>query len=93
MNLQLRGMARAVFRAGRPKLGQSILGGVEVKNLGYVVFSLNKVVDGSVAKGDADRSAAVIRATLQQRRGPGYYQDYTRGLKDAAKIKVFEKLL
>ncbi|GMQ92081.1 MAG: peptidyl-prolyl cis-trans isomerase [Gammaproteobacteria bacterium] len=93
MGLQLRGMARAVFRAGRPSPGKSILGGVEIKNLGYIVYSLNKVVDGPVAKGKADRRAAIIRATLQQRRGLGYYQDYTRGLKDAAKIKVYEKLL
>lgn len=93
MNLQLRGMAKAVFRAGRPKLGKSILGGVEIKNLGYIVFSLNKVVDGAVAQGNSDRSAAIIRAMLQQRRGLGYYQDYTRGLKEAAKIKVYDKLL
>jgi len=93
---QAAGMDRAIveagFRASRPESGKPMFGGVDLGSKGFAVFALARVVDGDVAKADA-QTLERARRMLTTQRGSGYYASYRAGLKQKADIEIYKDRL
>ena len=83
---------QAAFRAGRPTGSGAAYEGAEIGSQGYALVAVTKVTDADSAKSDpALRERA--RRTLAEQRGAGYYEAYRTGLRQQAKIKIYESAL
>ncbi len=84
-------VAEAVFRMPRPESGKPAYDLVDLGAQGYAVLALLQVRDMSGKPEDAALEKA--RSLLSTRRGPDYYANYRAGLKQKAKIKIFQDQL
>ncbi len=85
-------IVQAAFRAGRPADGGAAYEGAAIGSQGYAVVAVTRIVDESSAKTDpALRERA--RRVLTEQRGAGYYEAYRSGLRQQAKIKIYENAL
>jgi predicted amino acid dehydrogenase len=83
---------QAAFRAGEPADLSAAYEGAAVGSQGYAVVAVTRVADPEAGKIDpALRERA--RRTLAEQRGAGYYEAYRAGLRQQAKIKIYESAL
>ena len=83
---------QAAFRAGEPTDQRAGYEGAAVGSQGYAVVAVTRVADPEAGKIDpALRERA--RRTLAEQRGAGYYEAYRAGLRQQAKIKIYESAL
>jgi len=84
-------VAQEVFRARSPD-EEPVYGGVTVSDGGFVLYRLTDVKAGIPA--DADESTVQqIDEFLVKRRGGDYFLSYQNGLRDSAKVEIFEENL
>ncbi|MEA3291829.1 MAG: hypothetical protein U9Q71_05935, partial [Pseudomonadota bacterium] len=87
-----RQVAEAVFSVRTPAEGQTIYGGTALPNGDYAVYALHEVRAGDPAQApEAQREQ--VRQLLLGRNGPEFYQALLEGLRQRAKIKIYEDQL
>lgn len=82
---------QAAFRAGQPTDGLAAYEGAPIGSQGFALVAVTRVADGSSKTDPALRERA--RRTLAEQRGAGYYEAYRSGLRQQAKIKIYESAL
>ena len=84
-------VAKEVFRAEPPEQGL-VYGGVNMPDGSFVLYRLTDVQSGM--PDDVDESTSKqIEASLNKRRGSEYFLSYQSGLRDSAKVEIFEQNL
>lgn len=81
-------LAQAVFKAARPRDGQSVYESVSLGGNGHAVFALKRVEETVVDKIDAATKDRVMQI-LQARRGSDYYSAYLDGLRADKPVKIY----
>jgi peptidyl-prolyl cis-trans isomerase D len=83
---------QAGFRAGEPGERGAAYEGASVGSQGYAIVAVTRVVEPDAGKVDAAvRERA--RRTLAEQRGAGYYEAYRAGLRQQAKVRIYDSAL
>jgi peptidyl-prolyl cis-trans isomerase D len=85
-------LTEALFKAAHPTADKPVHGSAALADGAYAVFELRQVIEAGPVKGDSAEAAAVRRA-LQARRGREYYDNYRAGLRERAKVKIYQDQL
>ena len=82
-------MARVVYAAPAPVLGQVGYGGTRLDASRFSVFRLEEVVSGDPSRITTDERAQ-IRALISARVGEELYTGASRTLRSAANVEIFD---
>lgn len=84
-------VAKEIFRAEPPGSAPTY-GSVAVADGSYVLYRLKEVQSGDAGAAD-EPTVEQIENSLARRRGVDYFASYQKGLRDSAKIEIFEENL
>ncbi len=84
-------VAKEIFRAEPPGSAPTY-GSVTVADGSYVLYRLKEVQSGDAGAAD-ESTVEQIENSLARRRGVDYFASYQKGLRDSAKIEIFEENL
>jgi len=83
---------QAAFSAGVPIEHAPVYGGAAIGSQGFAVLAVTRVLNPDSGKADQALRERV-RRTLAEQRGVGYYEAYRTGLRQQAKIKIYDSAL
>jgi peptidyl-prolyl cis-trans isomerase D len=84
-------VAKEIFRA-EPPGSTPTYGSVTVADGSYVLYRLKEVQSGDAGAAD-EPTVEQIENSLARRRGVDYFASYQKGLRDSAKIEIFDENL